>query len=755
MRAFVAALALAAVASAAPAQIPLPGVAAAPPKTEVKPAPDPRKQAEEQLAEARRRQAENRLEEGRAGADSVGGSDRQRLLDRLVALYGERLRMLDQRDSAGRQAAANETRNALMTEFSGQPPYPVVRLDLLREELDGMQANLANLESQLQAAEAQKAGFVDEQRRAAEALRLAEDRLARAAGTPAADAESRNRGLAELRLKVADGSLSNLEVGVEALREAARRQREEIAEVQAVVSRALPGQILGREQLDGELRRLRGVLTGLAAESDALVAESRKLGAERSRIAPPGAKLGPEDEQRVQLLDIRSETLRVQQTTLGWLQALTESAITAWQARFTAYSAKEGEARQQAIESMKRLREEVSGRKRIVDEMERAARAATREQEVRLESALLDTAAAARESAILDLLKQRALAYQRVDLAGARFERYLQRWLADLGVGERRPDRLSWSEAGARVAHLARRIWDFELFAVEDSTVVDGRTVTVSYGVTVGKSIGVLALFTFGYLAFSVLARWLQRLIVRRFGVDEQLAVVIRRWVMALAMVVLIVFVLNLARIPLTVFAFLGGALAIGIGFGTQTIIRNFISGIIILFERKIRVGDIVELNGITGHVTAVDMRASTVRGFNGVEALVPNSLFLENQVVNWTYSNPSIRREVKVGVAYGSSVRRAAEIVAGCAEDHGLVLKDPKPEVYFEDFGDSALMLTLVFWVEFAPGFNARRVDSDLRFAIDKRLADAGIAIPFPQRDVHLDLKGPLPVEIAGKAPG
>ena len=144
----------------------------------------------------------------------------------------------------------------------------------------------------------------------------------------------------------------------------------------------------------------------------------------------------------------------------------------------------------------------------------------------------------------------------------------------------------------------------------------------------------------------------------------------------------------------------MGGALAIGVGFGTQTIIKNVISGIIILFERKIRVGDIIALGGMTGHVIAVDLRASTVRGFDGVEALVPNSSFLENQVVNWTYSNPRIRREIRLGIAYGSPIRAAAEIIARCAEDHAQVLKDPPPEVFFEDFGDNALLLVLVFWV-------------------------------------------------------
>jgi hypothetical protein len=202
------------------------------------------------------------------------------------------------------------------------------------------------------------------------------------------------------------------------------------------------------------------------------------------------------------------------------------------------------------------------------------------------------------------------------------------------------------------------------------------------------------------------------------------MASVIRRWAMISLAVLLIIFILNLARIPLTVFAFLGGALAIGIGFGTQTIIKNVISGIIILFERKIRVGDIIALGGMTGHVVAVDLRASTVRGFDGVEALVPNSSFLENQVVNWTYSNPRIRREVRIGVAYGSPVRRppksspaAPTITAGPEGPtaRGLLrgLRRQRPA-----HGPGLLGRTG------ADNLVSRRVDSDLRYAMEKRLA-------------------------------
>jgi small-conductance mechanosensitive channel len=169
---------------------------------------------------------------------------------------------------------------------------------------------------------------------------------------------------------------------------------------------------------------------------------------------------------------------------------------------------------------------------------------------------------------------------------------------------------------------------------------------------------------------------------------------------------------------------------------------------LIVLMERQVRVGDIIEVDGVTGVVAEVNLRSSTVRGFDGVEAVVPNSSFLENQVVNWTYSDTRRRREIRIGIAYGSPVREAAEIITGCAEDHGQVLKKPPPEVYFEDFGDSALLMVLVYWGELAN--DSRRIDSDLRFAIEKRLGAAGIAMPFPQRDVHLDTSQPLAVRIA-----
>jgi potassium-dependent mechanosensitive channel len=211
----------------------------------------------------------------------------------------------------------------------------------------------------------------------------------------------------------------------------------------------------------------------------------------------------------------------------------------------------------------------------------------------------------------------------------------------------------------------------------------------------------------------------------------------------------LLLLTLNLARIPFTVFAFLGGALAIGVGFGTQTLIKNLVSGMVMLLERQVRVGDTVELDNITGTVTEVNLRSSIVRGFDGVEAIVPNSVFIENKVTNWTHTDRKVRRVIKVGVAYGSPTRETADILADCAKRHGLVLGDPAPLVIFENFGDDALVFALYIWLDLRPGVNSMQVASDLRFMIEKSFADAGIAVAYPQRDVHLDSAKPLRVEV------
>lgn len=748
-----------ALAAPAVAQIPLPSLLSGPAKVgaETPVAADPRADAEAQLAEARRQQEEERLVGGGSPeADGLPATERQRLIDRLVVAYGARLQVLDEIEKLRNAPPENASLQAWLSEFAGPPPYSALRVDGLRDQFDATRERLQSLASAERALESQKTALLETQRRAGEGVRLADDRLARARTAPEVDKERLNRELSSLRLKLAEAELTTIGLAVDRLQLETKLLQTLSGEMQRLLARVLPEQRLTKEDFEQQQALLQGSLAKVTAEIDRLVVDNTRRASERERLARDREPTGvsAETAARLQLLDQKLETDRIVLLTLNWVQTTIQMASDAWALRYVAFRSEDAPTRQMVLAGLSRARDELASRKNLANELQKTARAAVREQELRVDSVSLDAQASARESAALDAIKQRVQAFQRLDLAGARLERQLQRWLEDFGFAGKTASSENWQLGALQLAQTLKRVWDFEMFAVEESTIVNGKTVTVSYGVTVGKSIGALLLFVLGYWLFSLLSKRLQRIMVNRFGVDEQMASVIRRWAMISLGVVLVIFILNLARIPLTVFAFLGGALAIGVGFGTQTIIKNVISGIIILFERKIRVGDIIALGGMTGHVTAVDLRASTVRGFDGVEALVPNSSFLENQVVNWTYSNPRIRREIRIGIAYGSPVHQAAEIIVGCAQDHGQVLKDPIPEVFFEDFADSALLLVLVFWVELGPTLVSRRVDSDLRYAMEKRLGAAGITIPFPQRDLHLDVSQVLPVRLTPVPP-
>lgn len=720
--------------------------------TEAPVAVDPRIEAEKHLAEAQRQQEAGRIESGTTpDAEQLPTTERQRLLDRLVAAYGERLNLLDEADGLRKSAPRQQDKSDQIAEFAGPPPYPALRVDELRDEIDLVRDRLKHRISNTRVLENQKQSLIEAQRRAAEALRLADDQLARAKSEQDIEKARKTKEIAALRLQLTEAELINLGIGLQGMQDEIQALELFAKESESLVARVLPLQKLDKADVEKRQAKLRANLGKLTSELDARVATNTRQLAQREQLAKSLAAKGedPAANQQLKLLDEMLETGRIEMMVLNWMQTVIQYGIDAWTHRYAALSGDDPVAKASALAALRTIKTEIDARMPLIRELASAAQTAIDQQEMRLKDALLDTEATARESALLETLKQRLRGLQRVELAGERLNRVLTRWLGDLGFSGEAGAQRDWKLAAANAGAALKQVWNFELFAVEDSAVVEGRTVTTAYGVTVGKSIGVLLLYVFAYWLCSMLSRRLERLMVTRFAVDQQLASVTRRWIMIAVSVVLIVLVLNLARIPLTVFAFMGGALAIGVGFGTQTIIKNVISGIIILFERKIRVGDIVAIGGTTGHVTAVDLRASTVRSFDGVEALVPNSSFLENQVVNWTYSNSQIRREIRIGIAYGSPVHEAADIIAGCAEDHGHVLKDPPPAVFFEDFGDNALIMALVFWVELNASLPGRRIDSDLRFAIEKRLRTAGIDIPFPQRDIRLNVSDALPVRV------
>jgi len=297
---------------------------------------------------------------------------------------------------------------------------------------------------------------------------------------------------------------------------------------------------------------------------------------------------------------------------------------------------------------------------------------------------------------------------------------------------------------------FAREIWNTELYIATETTVVDERSIVKPVSVTVGKVVKAFIILFIGTWIAGRIARTFQWALTKRLKWTKSKAEPLRKIIFGVMFICVLVFSLVTVNIPLAVFTFLGGALAIGIGFGAQHLINNFISGMILLFDRSIRVGDIVEVDGQGGRVTEIGMRNSSIRRFDGIDILVPNSQFLQQKVTNWTLSDLEIRYSVSVGVAYGSPTREAEAVIMKAIEAHPMVLKDPPPTILFEEFGDSALVFTGYFWMELLSNRDNRIAVSEVRHAISEFLEKAGIVIAFPQRDIHVDSSKPLEIKVS-----
>ena len=197
-----------------------------------------------------------------------------------------------------------------------------------------------------------------------------------------------------------------------------------------------------------------------------------------------------------------------------------------------------------------------------------------------------------------------------------------------------------------------------------------------------------------------------------------------------------VILALSVLGISTTSLALAFGALGVGLGFGLQAIFNNFISGIILLFERPIQVGDEVEINGIWSTVKKINVRATVVQTYDNASLIIPNSEFISSVVKNWSFKDRRIRRDIIVGVAYGSDIDLVRETLLDIAVQKTEVLNFPKPDVVFDDFDDSALTFRLRIWIDVD---HVISVPSEIRFEIDRAFRELDIEIAFPQRDIHV----------------
>lgn len=247
-----------------------------------------------------------------------------------------------------------------------------------------------------------------------------------------------------------------------------------------------------------------------------------------------------------------------------------------------------------------------------------------------------------------------------------------------------------------------------------------------------------------------------KRFLFNRFlvnsGLDRALQYAIAQIVSNLVLIVGIFIVLENTGINLGALTIFAGAVGIGVGFGLQNIASNFISGLVILAERPIAIGDRVEVAGLAGQVELIRARSTVIRSNDNIALIVPNSKFIEEPVTNWTYGDPRVRFRIPVGVAYGSDVNKVREALIAAGKSHPHVLLDPAPSVFLNQFGDSSIDFELVVWSS-EMSHRPSRFKSDLNFAIEEKLRAAGIEIPFPQRDLHIR-SGVLKTEGADEKP-
>jgi len=281
-------------------------------------------------------------------------------------------------------------------------------------------------------------------------------------------------------------------------------------------------------------------------------------------------------------------------------------------------------------------------------------------------------------------------------------------------------------------------IWNFKVTTIDNNDV------------TIANIIIAIIIFSIGFRISKRFSKYIVAVLPSAKELNENTKSTVESITFYMLLILFIFTSLSIAQIPLKIFALLGGALAIGFGFGSQNIIKNFISGIILMVEQPIRVGDIIQVEGSEGRIIRIGARSTHIRTYDNIDILVPNSILLENNVINWTLSDNDIRTNVFVGVAYGSNTKKVEKLLVETVTKVPKVLDNRPVVCYFHEFGDNSLNFEVQFWCHMPRPSARKLVESEVRHAINEVFEKEGITISFPQRDLHIDTIKPLEVKIS-----
>jgi len=702
------------------------------------------------IAQIQARLGELRLQTG-PGQDNVGGSgmtpdeaaEWRRLYLQLVYLLESREQALKDLKTLRHDVPADPGR-AAWKGFSGNPPYTLAALVNLYDHIYALRSEVDALEVQRVLREANLNTFLKAREASEKQLRLAEELLTKSAGKESAVRARRRRDLAKLRNEInSEGALAE-DVARLLVGEKIRSKRKELQSLEEQYRNAEVQSPLSREDLDRKLAELDARRKDREKLLAAAIQEERSAKTALEKARTGGSRTDGETE-RIRL-ETATSKIEIYQGSLKILNF--EEAL--WQDRYRSGQVEDlGELRGKRSEVDKALKQLGSWKEAFGKTAFSYAPLVHSENE-KLRSGSLSKEEEASLRSRVAAYQERANLWSQVVQALNQVERVATRWKEDL---EYRVEHVATAararETGKSFLSVFGKLWNTELYVAEETTVIEGQKIVRPFSVTVGKVGKALIILLAGLWGAGRLGNLLKRHGARRYGMDaSRMSQIERKWSF-FSFLIILAFSLAFVNIPLAVFAFFGGILAIGIGFGAQHLIGNLISSIILMFDRTISVGDIVEMEGQFGRVKSIGLRSSSIRRFDGVEVLVPNSQFLEQKVTNWTLSDQKVRFEIAVGAAYGSPTRETSGWILGVIREDDRVLASPEPVVIFESFGESALMFRAFFWLALDAERDNRVVCSDLRHRIVEALDRAGIVVAFPQRDVHLHAKGPIEVKV------
>ena len=626
---------------------------------------------------------QNRLEYSKARIDKVADENIRSKWGRIIEMLEMQIERID---SLGGDFSSEEIEHPDDT-----PPYPLPYLDQMRQKYRDFKEMNKLLDEAYQAAQKRIEIAEESYNISKQKINTLED----AGGT------SKENQHADLEHRMGKEVLIYARLDARLINEKRKQVRKNVERFEEIIPKIESNVIFSEKDFNARLRKISERETAL---KDAITESEQELSHERRKS---------EDEQTyVNTLESLIELLNEAASYLPLERSL-------WEERRKLYL--EGKVMKDVVEwheksiriqqeirelvRVKELREQEHTK--VQPDKEKKQDALEAPQEVELQK---------------EIFLRRKLAFDSLDSIAELLEDHL----ADLARSRNMRQIQFFKE---KVLRVFNAIWGVELVVVQDRTI------------TVGKTLTAIVLFIIGLIVFRLLIIHFFYFFLRKIRIREGISYAVSHLFFYVVLIILLFPVISYVGIPFHIFAFLGGALAIAAGFGAQKILSNFLSGVILLLEGSIQVGDMIQVDDTQGNIRSIGLRHIQLTTFTNVDILIPNSKFLEGNVINWTLRSDIIRSDIAVGVYFNAPPDKVVEILVQVAADHPKILNEPKPEAFIENINCDRgyLRFNVYYWLRMRSPRDRLTVESALRKEIIHRLNDHGIELASPTQDIVL----------------